>query len=242
MKRPAPSQKKQRRQRVHALREADILTAARAVFTEKGYEAATMDEVARWAEYTKRTLYAYFPSKDDLLLALLETILSGMVARIEAEAACGQSGAEKLSRIGHARLALFREDRGAFSLFGLRTSFPRDVLAGQRFQRLRRLNERLHAGIAEAFAAGVKDGSVRANVNPQMAALFVTSVSSGMLQVVAQQGSLFEKIYGVTPDAFIGYCMQMIGASFLTRNEHLGTAAGPPLPAQSGHKPSRRKQ
>jgi hypothetical protein len=65
---------------------------------------------------------------------------------------------------------------------------------------------------------------VRANVKPQLAALFVASVANGMLQVVARQGPLFEEIYGLTTQEFVGYCMQMIGASFLTRSEHLGAS------------------
>ncbi len=44
-----------------------ILEAAIRVFSRGGYEASSMDLVAREADASKRTVYNYFPSKDDLL-------------------------------------------------------------------------------------------------------------------------------------------------------------------------------
>lgn len=46
-----------------------ILTAAREVCSEGGYEAARMEEIARRAEVSKGTLYNFFESKEALLLA-----------------------------------------------------------------------------------------------------------------------------------------------------------------------------
>ena len=71
-----PLGRESRRERARAMRRADIVSAALEVFGEQGYDAATMDEIARRAEYTKRTLYAYFPSKLDLLLELIARSLA----------------------------------------------------------------------------------------------------------------------------------------------------------------------
>jgi AcrR family transcriptional regulator len=45
-----------------------ISEAAIALFLERGYEAVPVAEVAEAAEVSKRTLFAYFPTKDDLVL------------------------------------------------------------------------------------------------------------------------------------------------------------------------------
>ena len=57
-----------------------MLEAALAVFGEKGFEGATLDEVAERAEFGKGTLYNYFPGgKDELYLALFdEYVVTGM--------------------------------------------------------------------------------------------------------------------------------------------------------------------
>jgi AcrR family transcriptional regulator len=60
-----------KRQRGH-LRVAAILEAGVAVFTEKGYDAATMTEIAARSGTAIGSLYRFFPSKDVLADALLE--------------------------------------------------------------------------------------------------------------------------------------------------------------------------
>lgn len=50
---------------------AQILSAARKVFAEKGYREATMDEMAEAAGVAKGTLYSYFPSKEEVYVAVL---------------------------------------------------------------------------------------------------------------------------------------------------------------------------
>jgi AcrR family transcriptional regulator len=49
-----------------------LLQAAAAVFTRRGYHAATVDEVAEEAGYTVGALYSNFSGKQDLFLAMLE--------------------------------------------------------------------------------------------------------------------------------------------------------------------------
>ena len=53
-----------------------MLDAALAVFAEKGFEGATVDEVAERAEFGKGTIYNYFPGgKDELFVTLLEELV-----------------------------------------------------------------------------------------------------------------------------------------------------------------------
>ncbi len=60
-----------RRKRERNQRIAQIKEAALSVFSEKGYEAATMDEIAERAELSKGILYYYFPSKRELYRSLV---------------------------------------------------------------------------------------------------------------------------------------------------------------------------
>jgi AcrR family transcriptional regulator len=50
---------------------ADLLAAAREVFLARGFHAATLEEIADRAGYTKGAVYSNFDGKDDLFLALL---------------------------------------------------------------------------------------------------------------------------------------------------------------------------
>ena len=89
---PAREPKRERgRQRVAAL-----LDAAAAVFAEKGYEAATMTEIAERAGAAIGSLYQFFPSKEALAEALFDRFAerwAASFARVE-ELAPGRSARE----------------------------------------------------------------------------------------------------------------------------------------------------
>jgi AcrR family transcriptional regulator len=61
-----------RRERRHARRREEILAAAARIFAAKGYRDATISEIAAALDIADGTLYNYFPSKRDLLLAMLD--------------------------------------------------------------------------------------------------------------------------------------------------------------------------
>jgi len=53
---------------------SQIVTAAEDVFTRKGFNEARMDDIAEETGLSKGTLYNYFKSKDDLIIAILDRI------------------------------------------------------------------------------------------------------------------------------------------------------------------------
>jgi len=59
-----------RKEREKEARKQAILDAAREVFFQYGFQAATMDQIAETAELSKGTLYLYFPSKHDLFITI----------------------------------------------------------------------------------------------------------------------------------------------------------------------------
>ena len=59
------------RERQKAVRRRDILDAAASLFKRDGFAAASIEQIAERAELSAGTVYNYFPSKGDLLLALV---------------------------------------------------------------------------------------------------------------------------------------------------------------------------
>jgi AcrR family transcriptional regulator len=74
-------------QRRKEARPQEILSAALAVFAERGYAATRLDDVARRAGVTKGTLYLYFPNKEELFKAVIRGTLVPELTRITAAAA-----------------------------------------------------------------------------------------------------------------------------------------------------------
>jgi AcrR family transcriptional regulator len=75
-----------RRRRKEA-RPAELLDAALTLFVEKGFAATRSEEVARAAGVSKGTLYLYFPSKEELLKAVIQHFLADQIAAGAQEAA-----------------------------------------------------------------------------------------------------------------------------------------------------------
>jgi TetR/AcrR family transcriptional repressor of mexJK operon len=78
-----------KRQQNRILRERRILDAALTVFSQKGFVAASMDDIAAEAGLTKPTLYQYFPSKDELFTAMMTQERDHMLESFEYPSASG---------------------------------------------------------------------------------------------------------------------------------------------------------
>jgi len=68
------------RQRRKEARPQELLNAALELFVEKGFAATRSEEVAARAGVAKGTLYLYYPSKEDLLKAVVRENLGALIA------------------------------------------------------------------------------------------------------------------------------------------------------------------
>lgn len=84
-----------------------ISEAAITLFLERGYDAVSIADIAAAAEVSRRTLFAYFPSKDDLVLHRFADH-EDEAARVVREGAPGEAPLDVLHR--HLRSALARRD------------------------------------------------------------------------------------------------------------------------------------
>ncbi len=78
----APSPPRWRRRK--DARPADITAAALGVFTERGFAAARMEEIAKRAGVSKGTLYLYFATKEDMFRAVVRNVVAPNLATIRA--------------------------------------------------------------------------------------------------------------------------------------------------------------
>ncbi len=90
-----------------AERRGQILRAARAVFIEKGYLAARVEDVAARAGLSKGAVYFYFQSKRDLLLALVQEEHETTYSFLESAEADFRPAAIKLLDLGKKYLDYF---------------------------------------------------------------------------------------------------------------------------------------
>src|SRR3954451_17992461 len=71
-----------------------ILDTAKLAFLEGGFERTSMDAIAARAETSKRSLYAHFPTKDALFLAVVERVRALFGERMRTPAEYGEQPSE----------------------------------------------------------------------------------------------------------------------------------------------------
>lgn len=65
------------------MKEDQIINVARELFTTYGYKRVSMDEIAKCANVTKKTVYSYFNSKEDLLKYFINEEIQNMKNIVE---------------------------------------------------------------------------------------------------------------------------------------------------------------
>jgi AcrR family transcriptional regulator len=130
-----------------------LMAAARKVFVQRGYHAASLDLVAASAGLTKGAVYARFASKAELMLALLEARVVERTAQMKQAVAPARGRGDEAAGTALARqwAALAHAD-AEWSLLVLefRIHAARDRTLNARF---RALHEKLRDAIATALAS-----------------------------------------------------------------------------------------
>jgi AcrR family transcriptional regulator len=87
------------RERQRQERERLILQATSEVLIEKGYDAMSMEEVASRIGISRAAIYLHFPSKEDLVLALLQRAVQSSAEQLDVILAEASSPREKVRMI-----------------------------------------------------------------------------------------------------------------------------------------------
>ena len=88
---------------------ARILDAAQRVFLKKGYQGASLDEIAEVAPASKPTIYAHFPGKEALFEAVVARVLEGLT-NFEGFEPKGRTVQDKLASLGSEVVEQFIEE------------------------------------------------------------------------------------------------------------------------------------
>jgi AcrR family transcriptional regulator len=132
-----------------------LLDAAEEVFAEKGFMAASLDDIAYAAGYTKGAIYKHFSTKEDLFLAVSDRYWRRYFDNFaEVMSTATHIGARELDQIAERWRQLGR-DRGAehaalgheFTLYLLRNPDARQQVAAKRAQVVEALAKFIVEGI-----------------------------------------------------------------------------------------------
>ncbi len=106
---------KTRRERERQARHNAILDAAEKVFSEKGYERTSMDDIARRASLSRALLYVYFKDKAAIQRGIVLRAGESLRQRFEDARKTADTGLAQLSAIGRAYYRFCQEEPDYFA-------------------------------------------------------------------------------------------------------------------------------
>ncbi len=172
----------ERKERERERRRQQIIVAAKKVFSEKGFNKATMDDIAGEAELSPGTLYLYFKNKEELYASLSLRILHYLHIRVEhVENAKGLNPEQKLDAMIAAMYDVYEFDPLVIiNMFHLQSSETLKNLSEELIQEIKELSRKSIGGMARIFGAGIKD-NIFVDIHPVALSDIFWSLFSGVV-------------------------------------------------------------
>jgi len=182
-----------------------IVTAAREHFFAHGLRSVTMDDLAAELGMSKKTLYAEFPSKTDLLRAVLLDKFRSVEADLEQIMA--QSSADARAELQRLLACMQRHTEE------IQPPFVRDIRreAPELFKLVEsRRRELIQRHFGRIFDDGRRDKIIRSDISTEM----ILEILLGAVQTIMNPAKI--EALGVTPKAGYGAIIAVILEGVLT--------------------------
>ncbi|MDY6793370.1 MAG: TetR/AcrR family transcriptional regulator [Thermodesulfobacteriota bacterium] len=173
---------KERKEREKERRRQQIIVAAKRIFSAKGFNKATMEDIAEEAEISPGTIYIYFKNKDELYASLSIRILQHLNIRLEHVK--NQKNVNDEQRIASLKDALYDiydfDPLILINLFHLQSSESLKNLSDGLLSEIKRLSQSSLKIMSDIFSSGISTG-VFIKTNPNALADIVWALFSGVI-------------------------------------------------------------
>jgi TetR/AcrR family transcriptional regulator len=203
----------ERKEREKKKRRNTIIDAAEKVFFSKGMENATMDEVAEKAELSKGTLYLYFKNKEELLHGIVARGLEILLKMFHTAVKKEEKGIDKIKAIGRAYTEFYKTEPdyyGALLHQETHAYDPETVTEDSNLALCLGLGEEIFGMMRQVVEVGIKDGSIRNDLDPDRLPIVLWGHSAGVLHLVKAKGKIFADQFTLSPEEIIEYSFQLI--------------------------------
>jgi AcrR family transcriptional regulator len=199
----------ERRQEEKERRRADILDATEAVAAEVGWDAMTMDQVARKARLSRALLYVYFKDKQDLLFGLCERALTTLTQRFTEAVSRHKTGLDQLTGIGRAYIAFSQEFPVYFEVMARCELLSPEPQPNTNEGAVMHHGDQCRKVMVEVIRAGIVDGSIRPDVgDPAVVSNTLWAFMHGVLQFASTKENVLLH-GGVTIKSLVEHALLM---------------------------------
>jgi TetR/AcrR family transcriptional regulator, fatty acid metabolism regulator protein len=141
-----------------------ILDAAKRAFAEKGFEGASIAEIARIAQISDGLAYRYFRNKRDLLFAVLQKFYERILIDLEMQVFKHDRFRDRLEALIKRHIEVFVSDTDLCRLFIAEVRIASDYEGSA----IQEMNRRYTSVLIRIVKEAVRTGEVRSDVNPKL--------------------------------------------------------------------------
>lgn len=182
----------ERKEKEKEIRRNDIIDASEKVFFSKGYDVATMEDIAREAEFSKRTVYVYFNSKEQLYFEIMVRGYKILIWMMEAsiKEAEGGNGLDKIKQIGRTLYKFSNEYPDYFNAIMGYENSERDFANGipdESREECYALGEKMFGYLTSALKNGIEEGVIRSELDIVNTAIVLWSCTIGLFNTLTKK-------------------------------------------------------
>ncbi len=172
-----------------AVRQSQIIDAARKLIISQGSEHVTIKRIAREVGISEAAIYRHFKSKADILTLLVQDIEASLLGDISAVAAKQGGALDILDKTLRNHISAIKQRQGiSFQVIAEIVSLGDKDLNRQVSGIIRIYIER----IKEMLAAAAENGEVRPEIDPESAATLVFGMIQGLVNIWALNDYSFD--------------------------------------------------
>lgn len=166
-------------------RQNRILDAAESVIGAKGFDNATMDEIAAEAELSKGTLYLYFSNKADLYLAINKRGLEILLDKFQKVLKEDRPGIELIHQLGEAYISFVTTHPEYTKALIHYESFINEETreAYPYAKECEEIGRQLLMYLTRTLQVGMHDGSISHQMDAQLLGVQIWASMRGMMQL-----------------------------------------------------------
>lgn len=205
-----------KKEAVAALHREQILKAAEALFSEKGFAQTTIEDISGASAYSRRTIYAYYDGKEDILHHIVEKGLLSLKREVEEAVRLPAPFLVRYEAICLAMRHYQSECPQSWqNVSKAKTAGGDSAAPSDTVRRIFELGTVINRLLADFIAQGQASGAVRPDVVPMMTVYVLWSSVSALISLVQTKGPFICQQFSVTEEAFYAYGFRQIIQSIL---------------------------
>ncbi|QTN43142.1 TetR/AcrR family transcriptional regulator [Marinobacter salsuginis] len=173
---------KTRREREKQARYDTILDAAELVFSEKGYERTSMDDIARTASLSRALLYVYFKDKAAIQRGIMLRAGHSLFRRFEEARQTADNGLAQIRAMGESYYRFYLEEPDYFSALTKASTAMAEADESQAEEMLCSKSDLMELMMG-AIELGLQDGTMNRDriTDPVQTALYLRGALHGVI-------------------------------------------------------------